>query len=338
MDRQVAQAFTQTGRPGRSIRRKRDHSRKIVISLIVGFVLLSFFNFALVLALMGSASRISDAATLSSSSSFKSRYDDLGGQVVTAWMSGEQPMVDTVQGVEWPTDTGIDVVSVGYLGGTTMPLDGTSDYHEALKYAVVASDGSQYLASIDMGLVRTSADQPSRPVLLSAPLVQPRASVDVVSGAGVPAWAAYAIPDGSTLPTRIYEWVRAWTSNDAAALKALAGDSTSHTYSGMQGEQQWTVNDESVTLLWAAVRPSDGLVVVRIMWDAEMTVPAKGGASTLGSTVDGGQATSARRVIRQSVDVLVADAGSGLPRIVAWGAPGSYGTLTAEAATPTEGK
>jgi hypothetical protein len=230
--------------------------------------------------------------------------------------------------------TGIAVVSVGYLDGRTVSLQGTDDFHESLTYSVSATDGSQYIVTIDMGVV--SSGDTVRPVLLSAPLVQPRDSIQVLSGVGVPDWPAVRVSNESALFGQVDQWVRAWTTNDGSTLKSLAGDPSSDAYAGLLSSETWEVDEGSVGIVWAAERPSDELVVVRVTWDMQTSVPV-GPAEPAGDEEQRTEEPSAERpsqpstqqkTIRQSVDLLVTEADSGLPRIVSWGAPGTYETLT----------
>lgn len=315
----------QMARPSAPIRRKRS-ATSIAIKTFVFLVLIQPFVWAPIVYMNHqTAERIAAAANSNASPSFKSRYDDLGALVAQSWLEGGQPVVDTVAGLTWPTTdkgTGITIVGVGYLGGTTTPLEGTSDLHESLRYVAVADDGAQYTVTIDMGILREG--DTVRPVLFSAPFVEPRTSVSVVSGTGVPGWATFTAGPQSAVHARALDWARAWTSNDSAALKAITGDTSTARYEGLVSAEPWRVVDSSLNIVWAVQRPSDGLVVVRVVWDIEVPAskgPGTGSALTSEDSTD--EVSTPGKTIRQSADLLVADATTGLPRIVAWGAPGT---------------
>jgi len=335
LDGEVTDAFIQTARPNTPIRRKRLRARAIANLMIVAVVVVVVLNGYAALQNYRTAVHMRATENSIASPAFKSRYDILGAQVVESWLSGGQPPVDMVDGIKWPSSTdrgfvGIDVVSIGYLGGTTVPLEGTSDFHESLTYSVIAADGSQYLVTIDMGIVRDASGK-ARPILFGAALVEPRNSVSVVTGTGKPAWPTFAVSEGSAVAGRVNEWVDAWTSNNTGALKALTGDPSPATYTGMQSAQTWEVVPKSVHVLWAVVRPDDGNVVLRVTWDIqtpEVTTPSSPslpGGSVLGEVADDDAAVlePVSKRIRQSADLLIGDAATGLPRVLAWGAPGA---------------
>ena len=339
LDREVPEAFTQMAQPSREVRRKRDRSRRVVDVLIALFLVIFAANTVMIAANLRNAADLKASIAEDSSPSFRSRYDVLGAQVVESWMSGAQPVVDTIEGVVWPTavdgkSVGVDVESVGYLGGRTVSIQGTDDFHESLRYSVVATDGAQFIATIDMGIISTGDDSPVRPVLLSAPLIEPRASVNVVAGAGRPGWSSVSVEADSPLAKQIALWAQAWTANDQAALKSLAGDSSNSQYYGLTSSEAWEVGEGSAGVVWAVTRPDDGLVVVRVTWD--MTADAQATDAlvlepTEAAQGDGPNKTSApteKKLIRQSADLLIADAATGLPKVVAWGAPGTYESLT----------
>lgn len=306
-----------TGRPTRTARRKRDKARLVVNVLIAFIILATIFNSLAAFANLRSSVAFREAAAAQSSPSFKVRYDDLGGQVVSAWISGESPVVDTIDGLVWPTEgeSGMSVASVSFTGGNTVAIDGTSDFHESLSYVVVIDDGSQFTATIEMGII---SGPPARPVLLSAPFVQPRAEVSVIARVGTPSWENFPVGSESPIIAQANNWATAWTTNSTSELKSLTGDSSLATYTGLVSEEEWSVVEGSTRIMWAAVRPDDGMVVARYVWDIQATVEES----------DPDVEPPQPKTIRQSIDLLVADAGSGLPRIVAWGDPGTYADLT----------
>ena len=308
--------------------------------LIIFIIMATFFNAIALVTNYRSANDLRVASQNSASPSFKSRYDILGAQVVEAWLMGSQPVVETIEGVVWPTvtetsttgedvGTGIQVTSVGYLGGQTVLLDGSDDFHESLSYSVVAEDGTQYVAAIDMGVIRDE-DGNIRPVLLSAPLVEPRVDIPIVAGVGAPAWEVFSAGENSAVAAQVAEWVSAWTTNDTSALKTLTGDTSESVYVGMQSLETWEIpEDASVTISWAAVRPEDGNVVVRAIWDIQTPEPElePGTTAEESGERDANGDLIRQKTIRQSVDLLIEDADTGLPKIVAWGAPGTYADL-----------
>lgn len=330
LDAEVPQDFVRTAGPSRAVRKRRIRGRAAASAFLVLLVISTLAVAASAAANFSTALRLQSVSLAQANPSFRARYDDLGALVVQAWIEADQPVVDLAQGVQWPDidDSGIDVASVGFLGGRTQELPGSTNLHETLTYVVVAADGGQYTASVNMGIIVSDGPDGAltTPVLLAPPMIEPRESVRVLSGAGNPGWPAVSIGEDSPLIERLRGWAEAWTSNDASALKSLAGDSSETTYVGLDSAREWSVVPESVSVQWAVQREAGDAVVVRLNWAITASPVQEAGRDTFAPLTDDVAAPRAQTLF-QAADLLIADADTALPLVVDWGAPGTFESL-----------
>lgn len=129
----------------------------------------------------------------------------------------------------------------------------------------------------------------------------------------------------------VNEWAKAYVSGDQRQLKIITGDTNNDAYYvGLNG---WKLESQSVTPKWAYIRESDQYVVAEVGFTISQV-------NTIQDRVQQSKEDAAARrqsgtpnpkgdkfTTQQSMDVLISGAGSGNPRVVAWGMPGTWNTL-----------
>lgn len=337
----------------------------LVYALLVGFLALNVLNFAIAERNRSTGDDLKTMVTEQYNPSFKVRYGDLGAQIITAWYAGTTatPPIALASGISWPSATAastatasdaptpsaspsastsasaaaansgnLAVSSVALIGGQQIATPGrTNAYQEQLLYtALVGSQWYNVALAIGVPASDRAGDQDAgtdaasvQPVLLSSPTLTPiaaQASSDTTSAVGVPAgW--HSVDQSDSLKTQIAAWAKAWTEDDTAGLKSVTGDSSQDSYYAGITPDAWTVPAGSTpTINWAYQRDAT-YAVASVTW--QMQLP-----STTTTDSSGGSAEVPGAIQTQRMDVLIAAADSGLPRVVAWGAEGSYPVLT----------
>lgn len=176
---------------------------------------------------------------------------------------------------------------------------------EEHRYRLVAEDGAAYLLAavvhIDGGVAALAA----HPALLPDPVGDDRDPPDGLTYRGVEGARAGL---GGQVPEVVAEWAEALLDDDGEALRRIAGDPRAEaTYRGIDGLTLAPV-DEPVRV-GTAVPHRDGWVVRTRVW------------------VRGDRAQ--RFTVSLDYDLYVLEADTALPKVAAWGPPGSGPTLEA---------
>lgn len=300
--------------------------------------------------------------------SFKVRYSQLGAEIIRAWYSTSavSSPIPVAESVTWPGtevapegtpegeepapvesegDLVIDDIPSVLPSGEIIPsgaitigsitfIDGSQvehptingQYAERNDYAVLVN-GAWYTISVTIGI--ESLEDNSIPVLLAPPTLQPRTMSQAAPAnlTGAPTgWSNFSATDAVT--AQLVAWATAYTTNDSASLKRITGDSADSYYVGLT-PSKWDYVTDSLKVLWSYERPASegGGVVASVEWnikvpDYSYEDPGDGTTTPEKKTVVGAQQV-------QRMDVLIEDAKSGLPRIVAWSATGTYPELRA---------
>lgn len=346
---QYERGLIQMGKP-----RSRASARaaKILVwSVLIGLIGLNVLNLGVANANRQQGNSLEAMTTSAYNPSFKVRYDSLGAEVIKAWYDPaiSASPIALGAGITWPAngststpaDSGssnatsatttpsvntgsIAVSSVAFIGGQQIktPANGNA-YQEDLSYSAYIN-GNYYRVSVTIGI--SDLSNPNvLPTLISPPTITSQVATvaDPSAKPGEPVqWQKYDVQSGLT--TQINAWARAWTTNDPVALKQVTGDGGGSYYAGLT-PGQWGYVDTSLSVLWAYTRPNEqNATVAEVQWSIKLPDTSNPDPQNSSNTI---HVTGATQV--QRMDLLIQDAGSGLPKIVAWGPTGTYGILAA---------
>lgn len=200
----------------------------------------------------------------------------------------------------------------------TTGSDGTTDGPPTERNMFVVADrnGGLYEAT-----VMVTVDPLQGVAVIGSPSLVPlpggaSAAVSARAG-GTTEWAGLVIGRApQPVVDAVNTWAAAFTAGDRAKLRlAVADRDTTHTYLPLAGVQSVTATTEqSATWPVADGDPPDGRMLVR----AGLTVVWQG------TPTDSANAQPRATI---AYDLLVVDADTGAPRVVAWGGPGAGPTL-----------
>ena len=128
------------------------------------------------------------------------------------------------------------------------------------------------------------------------------------------------------IDTQVTTWAKAWSSNNLEDLKAATGDpSTTSAYRGF-ASPGWSMDDDSMSVQWvkwrsvqASEAKEDAEVIARVSWSMTKTEATKKKEDVVT------ERTAFHT--QQTMDILLSDAESGNPHVVAWGPVGSWPDL-----------
>ncbi len=285
--------------------------------------------------------------------SFKTRYDDLGRSVILSYYAGTPtPPVNVMAGVQW--NSGIDSgnsraannaqttlakienlalvsaiqqtasMSVGEKGGVF-----TNPAKEVLTYTGFV-DGVQYEFSINL-IIPNLDDPTTLPYLDSLPTMTPAKHVIQAqdSNLDIPSDEEIYSPttlDDNTLSV-LTEWANAYAQNEGDTLKRITGDrNPDHAYEGigdflLEGTpvQVWAVTNNAGT----KEDESDDFIVARVAFTLAKNVHRESSAANDAIFGKG----DVRFIQKQTMDVLFTDFKTGSPSVSAWGPSGSWVNL-----------
>lgn len=345
--------LTQMAKP-----RSRAGSRAaqlLVYTIMFLLIALNVLNFSIANGNRALGNDLRDQLSATYNPSFKVRYESLGAEIIKAWYN---PSIQTSPiaigaGITWPVSSAgsdasvpvdenesndttntatvssdrinpISVTSVAFLSGQQLKTPGKTPnaYQEQLTYSAYIN-GSYYQISITVGILDLS-DSKQQPVLISSPTIssQIQIPIDTTNPAGVPTdWQKFDAQDG--LKTAVNSWAKSWSTNDSVALKQVTGDSSGDTYYAGLTPGSWEYLEITLQILWAYQRPNTASeIAVQVQWNVklpDLTVPDPTNPQ-IDILLTGATQT-------QRMDLLVKDADSGLPKIIAWGPAGTYPAL-----------
>ncbi|MGN7187044.1 hypothetical protein [Microbacterium enclense] len=183
---------------------------------------------------------------------------------------------------------------------------------DSFTLAVRGSNGTTalYASTVEVRIVNGVASVISTPTLL------PQLSTSTKgTSAGTTPWPGWStVTTSSSVSSAVQAWATAFTSGDAAALRLAVGDPNSdHTYLTLSG-----ASVKSASVGQAAAQP-----------DEKGNAPAKPDTVIARVTLQlvWGASSSTTSAPSVTYDLLIENASSGSPRVVAWGGPGAGATL-----------
>lgn len=242
-------------------------------------------------------------------------------QRMGAWLSAPDPQLpggrvltvdDQVERVDYNTDQAKRDAKRGGTATTTQ-LSSLHIVHFTLADTVGNLYRSAVSVCVDGTGVVTSVSSPSLDRL-------PPASN--TSGAISDVWPGRTQAQASdSVKQAVKAWAAAYTSGDAAGLRQALGDTDpNHLYVPLPKAAGLTATASAATETAAADPKTPGRQVLAVRVDLTLAWTAQ--------TADKlGQTSSSRELTQTSLDVLVEQADTAAPKVVAWGAPGTGPTL-----------
>jgi hypothetical protein len=274
--------------------------------------------------------------------SFRVRYDNLGAEVISAWYNKQAAPINLDANVVWvetaagklsgETTTNSTVKSntaslklsgVSFLRGSQIASKGNDGrYEERLEYYVLLN-GVPQIVGVTIAIPKLD-DINSLPILVSSPSVIGKPNVGTITENAMvkPTDALGTANLTETAKVSLMNtWAKAWTEDDAAALKAATQDpNNENTYRGLGGG--WVYVPNSAKVEWSALAPdAGGNAVARVTW--EMQTPTVIVPPVTGENPQPAQ-TIAGAIQKQSMDLLIGKFDQGSPSVLAWGQVGTY--------------
>lgn len=292
------------------------------------------------------------------------RYAGLGQAIIEAWYTQNPSPVGLGDGVSWPSDDKTDNSETDSDADQTTPQTAPSgaapnnpansngnaevttlDKPPRLSHVSfysgqrhIVNDGGTmetltYSAQLERNTgtvlvtipLYVSEPDDSLPVLMAAP------TLTTIDRQGEAEDAKRELPKTSAVKnpaveTQVTTWAKAWTSNNLEDLKAATGDpSTTSAYRGF-ASPGWSMDDDSMSVQWVKWRSTqahedkaDAEVIARVSWSMTKTVATK--------KKDDVVTERTAYHTQQTMDILLSDAESGNPHVVAWGPVGSWPDL-----------
>ena len=331
---------------GEKMGRSRSTRGKRLAAIGVWVVVIAFMLMTILSAVQVNNNRIQNVELRSMmetqyNPSFKTRYSDLGKEVIDAWYNtNPSPApVQLAKGITWPhandsdltdyeaSDSATDYIpsiavrNVTYIGGRQqVSPDNSSMFYEINMYSAYV-DGTLSTISVTFAIPSLD-DYTTLPTLMNEPSIFPNNSaLGATVETDAPSWRNVTATD--TFNAQLESWAKAYTTNNTGTLKQITGDNSGSSYVGALSSKPWEYIDNSVSIVW--LKENNGNTneaVAQITWkmklpDYSVTDPSDPDATV---TRTGGTQT-------QRLEILVKAPASGLPLIVAWGPVGSYLTL-----------
>lgn len=194
-----------------------------------------------------------------------------------------------------------------WVGSKSVPTNSKSDQRTIESFALTDGQGNGYNASLEVAI-----DPRGGAAVLSGP------SLEAIPGGATDEWASTSVWPGidpsSDTPDSVngslQNWANAYFGGNSQQLGIVVGDpDTHHTYEAMTGASSTTVDVKDY-----ASRPGNMAI-------ARIEITPKWNTSTSNDTSGGGTPIV--------MDVLLKNATTGAPNVVAWGAPGTGPSLKA---------
>lgn len=326
-----------------------NSKKAIGVILVIGLLLVTIMT----VANLRTSGRLSEAAENGYSPAFKTRYQDVGEQVITSYFTGTPMPIPTAQGVEnnggsqsknlsdetdptklqqsnkvsgnAPELSGVKFLygkqesySLSSKDSLTNPEDFSSPHSEVLCYWLTFN--GQLMKSC-INLLTPDQDKIDvPPVLLSDPSLIPVEVDQTPQGVnGDPSSLngyTEAKYNEDAVKRVLSRFSAAYAKNDQSTLQQLTQDSSGRKYIGLGG----FTTSGTPNIVWAASPSGDTETVL-----ARISFPMQQSATIEDSD---GEETTKDFSVTQVMDVMITKSTSNLPAIVSWGAAGSYKDLS----------
>lgn len=308
-------------------------------ALLLSTVLTAVFSMIYTPKMISAHREVSQMMEANYNPAFRTRYEDLGKTIIELWYSKErtQSPIAVSKNVTWQGNlekgtAPVSITNITLFHGSIEPAGNM--FIETLTYRVMRN-GVPFNITVTLVVPSISPDSTQSPVLLSAPSISSVdfvTSPDIVSVA-VPPNMGQPVGNDSTMRMQLEMWAQAWTSNDSLALKRVTGDSSAdRQYVGMYtGTWEYVENSVVVQFFNWTTEQSKTDAYARISWTMR-SAPVEA-LDAKGEVVEIPGASQT-----QTMDLLVLDAGTALPRIVDWVDVGRYSDLRefGQALSPSE--
>lgn len=193
-----------------------------------------------------------------------------------------------------------------WVSSKSIPTKSKSDQRTIESFALTDGQGNGYTASLEVAI-----DPRGGATVMSGPSLESIPSAATDEWAPTSAWSGVDLssdtPDSAN--GSIQNWANAYFGGNSQQLGIVVGDpNSSHTYQAMTG-----ASGTSITVKAYATRPNNMAI-------AQVEITPKWNVSTSNTTGGGNPVV---------MDVLLKNANTAAPNVVAWGAPGSGPSLTA---------
>jgi len=318
-----------------------------VISLLVAIMPIT---------LNGKVNTMSNRIDSMQSPAFKTRYEDLGKAIITAYYNQDKPPVNIMSGVAWsiPNEEDEDTPSQeGNITNGSFPVHVenlalvrspktmnilpqsskgsvfTNPKNEVLVYSGNIN-GDPYEFSISL-IIPDIDDPTTLPYLASPPVMMPATQIVQTNETNLDTPSESAGYKDTKLNdfsvNAITEWASAYAQNDGDSLKRISGDQNPyHRYAGIGGFSVqgsaipvWSYENNFAT----ADNLEDDFIITRIQFN--MVKRIDGARSDTQKEVIG--SGTGEFVQTQTFDIMLRNFNAGTPNIVAWGPAGSWSSL-----------
>lgn len=340
-DRSYGDALLQMGAP------KSKTPRRMAKIIVWGFVILMPVSLLLSFIVADNNrslnTELSKTLETQYNPSFRVRYDNLGAEVVSAWYNKQAAPINLDANVVWveaaagnlsgetttntstaKTNTAsLKLSGVSFLRGSQIASKGNAGrYEERLEYYALIN-GVPQIIGVTIAIPKLD-DINSLPILVSAPTIIGKPNVGIITENAMvkptDALGTANLTDTAKV-SLVNTWAKAWTEDDAAALKAATQDpNNENTYRGLGGG--WAYVPNSAKVEWSALAPdAGGNAVARVTW--EMQTPTVIIPPVTGADPQPEQKITGA-VQKQSMDILIGKFDQGSPSVLAWGQVGTY--------------
>lgn len=288
-------------------------------SLVVGIVNLQTMN------------KLEQRLTKEYNPSLKIKFGNAGEEVIRSYFSKTQPPLALANGVTWTTKEkskktdeisllrakakNITVENITLISGKQRKLANGS-YAEELKYSLIIN-GQRQTAEIVIG-IPDLYDNSKEPFIFTEPRLGPPIKNDFIEQSLAPSkidgYTNLQLSDKAI--ARIEEFAKAYTDDDKQKIKEITGDSSESIYNGIGGKFKYEKN--SLKIIWSAQKGKQK--VAEIAWTMKTD-------STIYKQIDGKEIELEGTLIKERMNILLEDVETSLPKIISWGAVGSYNEL-----------
>lgn len=342
-------------------KKNRNWSRNVfkyaIFGVVAVLVLASLNSFRLGAQLSSTNQRIDSVE----SPTFKTKYDDLGKQVIVSYFAHKDPPTNLLANANWPGVNGsqgnttgtnttgnlgspVNVESLALINafevnsnieegenGKNASDSFTNPVNEILTYSGII-DGKPYNFTVNL-VVPDITSSTTLPYLVSPPVLEPK---DIVINADLEtdrpsinnsnSENVESIELNESSISTVKEWASAWAQGNSDALKRVTGDGNiNHMYRGLGGFK--LVGEP--TIEWSyqyngkqTIAPDENIIIARVKFNISKDVSSTAIAST-----ESGSSSANSLNVPQVMDILLTEFDGGSPFLSGWGPGGTWMTL-----------